>query len=127
MGAHKEIEVKKVFDAASVGASGALTSSAYDLGSFGQQGQFSLELNISQTGATLDATYEMSNSGVSDSYMTPSDATSIVMGFDKTAGPNGDGKDIVPFTPVLARFIRVRVDEVGGEAGTSVTAWLAMQ
>ena len=127
MGVHRDIEVKQIFDAASVGVSGALSSSAFDLGSFGQQGQFSLEFNLGATGATVDAIYEVSNSGTSDSFITPSDATTIVVNFDRYSGPNGDGKDIVPFTPVLARFIRIRVNEIGGEAGASVTAWLAMQ
>lgn len=121
-GVENKIEVYRVFNAQATAASGTSTSDAIDLHC--RSGYFSLQVAITGDG-TCKFEYLISNDGVN--FIEPSSASDIASSKVKTSGPGSDGKDIFSFTPVISRFIKIRITETGGANSVTVTAHLAIQ
>jgi len=121
---HNDIVVKRVFDAVQMAPNGTSRSDAVDLGDFAQVGNFSLQLEIRGTGTTIDVTYELSND--KQTFLTPLGAGGIVYNFWTGSGPGKDGNDIIVFDCSFARYMQVKIVEIGG-GGPTITALLAVQ
>jgi hypothetical protein len=122
----REITVIKLFDAQSIAASANASQPAegIDLQRFAQNGFFSLQYLITGTG-TCRIEYNLSNDG--STYIEPTSSTDIGSSLVATSGPGGDGKDILTFSPELARYLKIKVTETGGAQAVVVTIWIAMQ
>lgn len=122
----REITVIKLFDAQSIAASGNSSNpgNGIDLQRFAQNGFFSVQYLITGTG-TAKIEYNLSNDGAT--YIEPTSATDIGSSLTATTGPGSDGKDILSFSPELARFMKIKVTETGGAQAVVVTLWLAIQ
>ncbi len=126
MGVHREIRVYKIFSAANATGNTITSTVEVDCGDVAQNGFFSIHMDAraSIAGASLSASYEISNTGTS--YITPTGATNIFTDFNINSGPRSDGVDIFSFTPPLSRFLRILVWETQSNRAT-FTADLAVQ
>lgn len=122
----REITVLKLFAAQSIAASGNASQpgEAIDLQRFAQNGFFSVQYLITGDG-TAKIEYNLSNDGAT--FIEPSSATDIGSSLTKTTGPGSNGKDILSFSPELARWMKLKVTETGGAQAVVVTLWLAIQ
>jgi len=122
----REITVIKLFDAQSIAASGNASQPAegIDLQRFAQGGNFSVQYLITGDG-TLKLEYNLSNDGAT--YVEPTGASDIGSSLTKTTGPGGDGKDILSFNPMLARYLKIKATETGTAQAAVLTLWLAIQ
>lgn len=130
MGHARDITVKNIWSSESISAGAGVTSSAYDLGSFGDNGFVSLQVEVAGTGVSIAFDYIVSNSGID--YLKPSATSyggSIANQFTATSGTDSDGKDLITFEPELARFIKICANETASSTGATATvnAWLAIQ
>lgn len=119
-----EITVVSVFGGTSIAKSANSSSTAVDLAAIKPEGHFSLQIALSGSG-TAKGEYTISNDG--NTYIEPSSATDIFTGLTATGGPGSDGKNIYPFHPELARYIKIKITETGGSSSITVTATLAIQ
>jgi len=113
-----------VFDSQSVAAGGSATSRKIDLKR--TRGYFSLQYVLTGDG-TVTLSYELSNDGNIWIFPSTCGDSFPLTGLTKTSGPGGDGKDIVPVKPIIARFIRFKVTETGGANGVTISARLNYQ
>lgn len=122
----REITVIKLFDAQTIAASGNASNpgNGIDLQRFAQSGFFSVQYLITGDG-TAKIEYTLSHDGAT--YLEPSSASDIGSSLTKTTGPGADGKDILPFSPELARWMKIKVTETGTSQAIVVTLWLAIQ
>jgi len=109
-------------DGEEIAASESYTSSAIDLSQ--ARGYFSIQYTITGNG-TVTLSYTLSNDGTT--YLTPSGSSSIATGLTKTSGPGGSGKDILPFTPPIAKYMKIVATETGGVNSATVTSVLNVQ
>jgi len=119
------ITVIKLFNAESI-ASGSTSSQpaeGIDLQRFAQNGFFSLQYTITGTG-TLKLEYNLSLDGAN--WIEPTSSTDIGSSLTASTGPGSDGKDILTFSPELARFLKIKATGSGGSAAV-LTLWIAMQ
>jgi len=122
MDRNKLIQIKEVFTAEEVPASGSALSSVIDLSASG--GQFSLQIELTGNG-TGKLEWLGSNDGTD--YIKPNNASDIVTAFTKTDGPDGDGKHIYSFNVSLVKFLKIKITETGGVNTVTLTASLAIQ
>jgi hypothetical protein len=122
----REITVIKVFNAQSIAASGTATNpgNAIDLQRVAPNGFFSIQYLITGDG-TAKIEYLLSNDG--ETFVEPTGSSDIGSSLTKTTGPGSDGKDILVFTPMLARWMKIKVTETGGAAAVVITLDLAIQ
>ena len=120
----RKITVLKLFTTKTITASGNASSVALDLQQYAMSGFFSIQYLITGDG-TGKIEYNLSNDGAT--YLEPSSASDIGSSLTKTTGPGSDGKDILPFSPELARYMKIKVTETGGANSIVVTLWLAIQ
>jgi hypothetical protein len=121
----REITVLKLFSTESVASGGTSSQPAegIDLQRFAQNGNFSLQYLITGTG-TLKLEYLLSHDGAN--YIEPTGATDIGSSLTATTGPDSDGKDILSFKPMLARYLKIKATGSGGTAAV-LTLHLAIQ
>lgn len=81
-------------------------------------GFFSIYFELTGDG-TATVEYLLSHDGIT--YLTPVSATEIKTGFVKTSGNGSDGKDIIPFEPELAPFMKIKITETGSADTITVT------
>jgi hypothetical protein len=124
------IESYKVFSAVTVAAGLTQDTDVIDLYDKLPTGFFSFQFNVTGDG-TLKFEVLLSNDGVT--YCGPvvckSDGTTttIATGITKTGGQNGDGNGIYPFSPAVAKYMKIRATETGAAHAAVLTAWLAIQ
>ena len=106
-----EIRYKETHDGTSIAASGSSTSDVIDLGTKYPEGFFSLQITLTGDG-TAKVEYLLSNDGTN--FLEPSEADDILSSFTKISGPGSDGKDMFSFTPMLARFMKIKCTETAG-------------
>lgn len=116
------ISAAKTIDAETIVASGSYTTSAIDL--YGVRGYFSIQYAITDNG-TLTLSYLLSNDGTN--YLLPSGSNVIATGLTKTSGPGADGKDILPLTPPVARFLKFVATETSTTDDVTITMYYAIQ
>ena len=116
------VSAVKIIDAEEIDASGSYTTSVIDLAQ--TRGYFSIQYEITGDG-TLILSYTMSNDGTN--YLLPSGSSTIATGLTKTSGPGGDGKDILPFTPPVAKFIKFVATETSTTDSATITMYHAIQ
>ena len=112
---------KHLFDNQSISASGSATSDGWDIKD--TRGLFSLQYFCGGDG-TLQLGYALSNDGTN--YVLPTTAASIETGIIKTSGVDGDGRDIVIFSPEFSRYMQIFAQETSGDACT-LDLWIATQ
>lgn len=120
------LDVQPVYfdGATSTAVTGATTSDPINLGLLKPNGFFSLGLYVNDTDADVDIYYEISFTGATDDFRRPVDInnTRVALIYDDFAeddGADGDGKEIKPFTPVIAPWIRFVVGQ--GSLSNDVT------
>lgn len=119
------IRVFQIWSSESIDASGSDTSDMIvDLAQIKPVGHFSLQITLTGDG-TAKFEYLVSNDGIA--YVESSNATDIVTGFTKTSGNGSDGKDLIPFSPEVSRYLKLKVTETGGASAITVTSVLAIQ
>lgn len=112
----------RIFTSTAVSAGGSATSGAVDISN--ARGYFSIQYAVTGDG-TLKLTYQLSNDAIT--WITPSSATEIATGLTKTSGPGSNGKDIVTFSPEMAKYIQIVATETGGANSATITAMMAVQ
>ena len=117
MSEYKDIYVRKVFNAEALSTSGTATSSAIDLGSTAQNGNFSLQYSKTGVGV-VKVEYLLSNDG--DTFAEPSTGVDIV-----AAVATGTQSDLVSFEPEPARWMKIKITEDGTDTAV-FTAWVAV-
>lgn len=120
----REITVIKLFDAQSIAASGNASSIAIDLQRYAMNGFFSVQYLITGDG-TLKLEYNLSHDGAT--YIEPSSASDIGSSLTKTTGPGANGKDILPFSPELSQYLKIKATETGTAQAAVLTLWIAIQ
>ena len=130
---YKDITVIRLWNAQSVAAgttvycdfdNGVLSREAIDIGDYAQGGTLSLQYTITGDG-TLTIGYLLSNDGTNFVQSTGGHAIGTTL--TKTSGYSGDGKDVLVFTPDMARFMKIFAWETGGADPAVITAHLAVQ
>ena len=112
----------RIFTSTTVSAGGSATSGAVDISN--ARGYFSIQYAVTGDG-TLKLSYQLSNDAIT--WITPSSAADIATGITKTSGPNSDGKDLVSFSPEMAKYIQIVATETGGANSATITAMMAVQ
>lgn len=117
------ISKMKIFSLKALAANGSALSDMIPVHLYAPGGYFSTYVSMSGSGK-VNMRYLNSHDGVN--FMTPSAAGTFLTNFALGSGLAGTlGQDIISFSPVLAPFMKIQVEEVDGSA-VSVTAWLAM-
>ncbi len=112
-----------LFSVKGLQAGEAATSPAIPVSLYAPGGYFSTYVSVSGAGS-LALKYLSSVDGTN--YMIPSESSTILTSMTVTSGmPATRWQDIFSFTPVLAPFMKVQIQEVSGTA-ISATVWLAM-
>ena len=114
--------IKHLFDDESVGASQEISSEGWDIKD--TRGLFSLQYYVAGDG-TLQLAYKLSNDGTN--YVYPTSAASIETGIVKTSGIDGDGRDIVTFSPEFSRYMQIVAKETGLASNCTLDLWIATQ
>ena len=115
-----DIVVRKIFDEQTVAASSTADSEVFDLGSFTYNRSYALQIYVTGTGASVTATYMQSNDKTN--FIVPSGGSAICTDYPDTTDAD---YAIYSFTPVVARFMKIRLTETAAAEAT-VTAWLSM-
>jgi hypothetical protein len=95
-----------------------------DLSRFDSEGFFSAQIHVQGTGA-VDVVASLSNNGTD--FITPSGMAQLFTTFNASSGEGSDGKSIISFDPVLARYLRITATEDNTNPITALTIWLAIQ
>jgi hypothetical protein len=95
-----------------------------DLSRFDTEGFFSAQIELAGTGA-VDVVASLSNNGTD--FITPSGMANLFSTFNATSGEGSDGKSIVSFDPLLARYLRITATEDNTNPITALTIWVALQ
>ena len=115
----------QIFNAKTITKNTSVYSMIVDLRSIAAEGFFSLQYEITGSGVvTLE--YQLCNQDSATDFLEPSSATNIGSSLSATTGPGADGLDILPFSPELARFLKIKATETGTAADAVITAWLAV-
>jgi len=114
------VNVQTIMDAEEIAASESYETSAIDLGNI--NGTMSLQYAITGDG-TLTLSYTVSNDGTN--YVLPSGGSTIATGLTKTSGTSG--KDILAFTPPLAKFLKIKATETGTTKSATITMTAAIK
>jgi hypothetical protein len=114
------VNVQTIIDAETIVASGSYETSAIDLGNI--NGTMSLQYAITGDG-TLKITYTVSNDGVN--YVLPTGGADIAANLTKSSGTSG--KDIIAFTPPLAKFLKIKATETGTSNSATITLTAAIK
>jgi len=129
MSGYRDIHVHQLWLATTIPAGTTVTSNAIDLGTYGQNYDFSIQVAISGAGTSVCMGYLLSNDGIN--FVRSTNSNNIVAGstaFHDKCGVNKNGKDLVRFTPVpLARFMKIEAWESLGASDATLTAYLATQ
>lgn len=96
-------------------------SAAVDLNNYRVAGYFSAQLQVSGAGS-VKVEYQVSVNGTD--YVEPTTASDLFSGFVATSGPGSDGKAVVSFSPVVARYLRLKLTSTGV---TTSSVWIAIQ
>ena len=113
---NKETSVFKVIDAETIIASGSHTSPAINVGK--ADGFFSVEYTTTGTGTTtIEYLVSSSKTGT---FVTPSTASAI-------ATAAAAGSDLISFSPVVAKYMKIKATEAGGANPVVITARLIFQ
>jgi hypothetical protein len=102
----------------------ASASGIIDLSRYDTEGFFSAQIELAGTGA-VDVVVSLSNNG--DDYITPSGMAALFTTFNATSGEGSDGKSIVSFDPLLARYLKITATEDNTNPITALTIWVALQ
>ena len=116
----KSIQVKEVFSAETILASGVATSDVIDLTL--SSGVVSLQIALTGDG-TGKFEYVASNDGVT--YVTPDSVSDIVTAHTKTTGTSG--VEIYPLAIAAVKFIKFTMTETSTTDAVAVTATLAVR
>jgi hypothetical protein len=95
-----------------------------DLSRFDTEGFFSAQIELAGTGA-VDVVASLSNNGTD--FITPSGMANLFSTFNASSGEGSDGKSIVSFDPLLARYLRITATEDNTNPITALTIWVALQ
>ena len=117
-----EIKTLKIFDNITISGTGYIESDVLMMEE--TPTSYSLQNDVSGDG-TVKIQYLASLDGVS--FMVPSAAADIISSQTKTSGDNSDGKDIVSFSPVLSKYIKLKATETGGSNSVTLTTYLAVK
>lgn len=115
MGAHREIEVKRLFNAATVTGT-TVYSDIIDLGTYAQGGTFSIQYYAATAAVSTSMSYLLSNDGTN--FVQSTEGHSIFTGVYLSSGFAADGRDIITFTPSMARFMKLAVWLSAGATST---------
>lgn len=121
----KTVNDMRLFLAEEIAASGNAESSKIDLAAFGLDGYFGCQVTLTGDG-TAKVQVGVSIDGTNFIYSDDA-ADDIITAHTKTSGPGSDGKDIYSFSPVTARWLKIKVTETGGGDSVTVTLDIAMQ
>jgi len=114
-----DIYVRKTHTLQTIDASGTVDSIAYDIGAMAIMGSFSLQLNVSGAGASVDAFCLQSNDGTN--FVVGNGVANICSNYP---GVTDEDHELFGFTPLGARWMKIRLTETQAAAG-SVEAHLA--
>lgn len=114
------VTVTKIIDAEEIAASGSYTTSVIDLSNL--NGTMSLQYAITGDG-TLTISYTVSNDGTN--FLLPTGGAAIAAGLTKTSGTSG--KDIIAFTPPLAKYLKITATETGTTKSATITLTAAIK
>lgn len=123
MTAYRDIYIKRLLNSRIITAGDSHTSTSIDLGDYTNNGEFGASIVLTGSGR-VDVSYELSYDNVT--YVLPTTAFDIYTGFSATSGAASNGKDIIEFTPEVARYIRLKVDEVSTTDDVVATIWLGI-
>jgi hypothetical protein len=118
------VTTTRLFNAATIAASGSSTSTAIDLRNIAQNGFFSLQIEVTGDG-TAKVEYLCSNNN--SVFVEPADSFDIVSEFTDISGPNDNGKAFYAFEPEPCGFLKIKVTETGGVNAIFVTLDIAIQ
>lgn len=115
-----DIYVRKTHALQTIDASGTIDSAIIDIGAMAYSGSFALQIYVTSTGVSVNAQCLQSNDKVN--FVIPNGVANICSNYP---GVTGEDYEIFGFSPVGARFMKIRITETQGTAG-SVEANLAM-
>jgi hypothetical protein len=98
-----------------------MTTLAIDMNTYRVAGYFSAQLQVSGAGS-VTVEYQVSVNGTD--YVEPTNASDLFSGVGATGGPGADGKAIVSFSPVVARYLRLKLTSTGV---TTSSVWVGIQ
>jgi hypothetical protein len=114
----ESISTMKLFDAQALAQSGVVTSVPVDLREISLRGAFAVHLIQAGAGTTkIEYFVAPTKDGT---YLEPSGASDIV-------GAQAAGSNLIPFTPSLTPWLKIRVTENGVGTITSLDLWLHVQ
>jgi len=115
-----DIYVRKVFALQTIEASESLDSEVIDIGVLAYTGSFSLQIYVTGAGVSVDALCLQSNDGTN--FVVANGVSNICSNYP---GVTDEDYEIYGFTPVGARWMKIRLTETQAAAG-SVEATLAI-
>lgn len=118
-GADLRVNCIKLLNGKAVSASGNVATAVIDMDELRTEGYFSVQLTTAGASSQVRVECEMSADG--ENFQEPNGATDIV-------SSHGPGTAIYKIdSPVVARYMRLRVTETAGFAVTSATLYLCYQ
>ena len=115
-----DVVVKKIFNSQTVAASGTADSSIYDIGAESWNRTYSMQIYVTGASASITASCLQSNN--KSNFIGASGVSAICSNYPGAADSD---YAIYSFSPVTARFMKIRLTETNGAEAT-VTAWMAM-
>jgi len=129
MSGYRDIHVHQLWLATTIPAGTTITSDVIDLGTYAQNYDFSIQVEVSGAGTSVCMGYLLSNDR--KSFIRSSDSNKIATGsdaFHDKCGVDKNGKDLIRFTPVaLARFMKIEAWESLGANDAVLTSHLGTQ
>jgi len=117
------ISVIKIFNGSAILKAAAVTETV-DLSRYNCEGFFSMQIAIVGAG-NVDVIWAASNDGVN--FITPTSTDDLFTSFGASSGESSDGKSIVSFDPLLAKYLKFTATEQNAGAITSINCHLAIQ
>ena len=121
----KSVNDMRIFLAEVIAKSGVANSGVLDLQMFSLDGYNGCYVELTGDG-TAKVEYGLSINGTDYIYSPAGASDNIVTAHTKTSGPGSDGKQIYSFSPITARFMKIRVTETGGVNPITVTVDVAI-
>ena len=121
----RDIVINRLWNSSTITTGTTSYSDIIDIGTFGKSGTFSLQYYISTAGVSVSLGYLLSNDYTN--FVQSTEGNLIASGLTNISGQAANGRDVITFTPTMARFMKLAAWETAGATNATLTAHFAVQ